>query len=409
MTDLPDGWRRVPLEEVAEITMGQSPPGSSYNKSGEGVPFFQGKAEFTELFPEVRQFTTAGTKFATADDILLSVRAPVGPTNLAPTRCALGRGLAGIRAKAGVHQKYLLWALRASETELAAHGAGSTFAAITGKQLRSHQIALAPLDEQRRIVDNLEYHLSRLDAAERSLGTARARLEALHAATIEQCVVQARSHPGTSIRALGSLGTVGTGATPLKSKRDYYLGGRIPWVTSGDLARGLISEPTHFITQVALDETPVKLWPAGTLLVAMYGEGKTRGTVAELGLESTTNQACAAIVLYDQTPTHRAWVRLVLDSKYEAMRRLASGGVQPNLNLGIVRALEIPVPEESLALKLMDRRSTQVEAESRLRDELKASVGRARALRAALLRDAFAGRLDGASSAAEPEKERSNG
>lgn len=280
---------------------------------------------------------------------------------------------------------------------------------LTHARFLALEVPLPGVELQREIVGTLEAHFSRLDAADRALTMALARLEVLHAATIERCMLQALSHPGTTTRSLGSLGTVGTGATPLKSQRNYYLGGNIPWVTSGDLAQGLISKPTQFITETALDETAVKLWPAGTLLVAMYGEGKTRGTVAELGFESTTNQACAAIVLHDQTPTHRAWVRLVLDSKYQAMRRLASGGVQPNLNLGIVRALEVPVPEDSVAPILLDRCSNQFEAESRLRNELKVSVGRSRSLRTALLRDAFAGVLDGHSPLAAPAREMTNG
>ena len=174
MTDLPKGWRRVPLVDAADVTLGQSPPGHSYNDTGEGVPFFQGKTEFTKTYAEVRKYTTAGTKFAMAGDILISVRAPVGPTNLAPVNCAIGRGLAALRAKNGVDHRYLHWALRATEHELAAHGAGTTFPAVTGKQLKAHPIALpASLEDQRRIVAILDDHASRLDAADAYLDAGR--------------------------------------------------------------------------------------------------------------------------------------------------------------------------------------------------------------------------------------------
>lgn len=184
MTGLPTDWRVAALDEIANITMGQSPPGSSYNENGVGVPFFQGKAEFTDTYPVVRKYTTAGTKFAEVGDILLSVRAPVGPTNLAPVHCVIGRGLASLRARESVNQRFLLWALRASEARLAAKGAGSTFPAITGTQLRSHTIALPPLDEQCRIVDMLEDHFSRLDAAARGLREGLAREAALRRALL---------------------------------------------------------------------------------------------------------------------------------------------------------------------------------------------------------------------------------
>jgi len=163
MTELPDGWQIKRLDEIADVVMGQSPPGSSYNEHGEGQPFFQGKTEFGEVHPTVRKYTTAGTKFAKAGDILMSVRAPVGPTNIADIDCVIGRGLAAIRAKSVVSQSYLRWTLKHLEIDIQSKGTGTTFDAITGETLRSTLIALPPLAEQQVIVEILEDQLSRLD------------------------------------------------------------------------------------------------------------------------------------------------------------------------------------------------------------------------------------------------------
>jgi len=165
MTDLPNGWEIMRLDEIADVVMGQSPPGSSYNENGEGRPFFQGKTEFGEVHPTVRKYTTAGTKFAKAGDILMSVRAPVGPTNIADIDCVIGRGLAAIRAKTVVSQNYLRWSLKHLEIDIQSKGTGTTFDAITGETLRGTLIALPPIPEQHRIVEILEDHLSRLDAS----------------------------------------------------------------------------------------------------------------------------------------------------------------------------------------------------------------------------------------------------
>ena len=165
MTKLPVGWEIKRLDEIADVVMGQSPPGSSYNEHGEGQPFFQGKKEFGEVHPTVRKYTTAGTKFAKAGDILMSVRAPVGPTNIADIDCVIGRGLAAIRAKSVVSQSYLRWTLKHLEIDIQSKGTGTTFDAITGETLRGTLIALPPLEEQQEIVEILEDHLSRLDAA----------------------------------------------------------------------------------------------------------------------------------------------------------------------------------------------------------------------------------------------------
>lgn len=148
--------RMVALAEIAAITAGQSPPGSTYNEDGMGLPFFQGKADFGEIHPTVRKWCTAPKKVAEAGDILISVRAPVGPTNIAAERCCIGRGLAAIRpnAKAALSD-FVHWVLKHREPELAAKATGSTFTAVGQKDLRSLLVPLPPLDEQRRIVDIL--------------------------------------------------------------------------------------------------------------------------------------------------------------------------------------------------------------------------------------------------------------
>ena len=99
--EIPEGWGVEKLEKIANITMGQSPKGTSYNEVGEGMLFFQGSTDFGWRFPVARQYTTEPSRIAEEDDILLSVRAPVGTLNIADTRCCIGRGLAAINSKVG--------------------------------------------------------------------------------------------------------------------------------------------------------------------------------------------------------------------------------------------------------------------------------------------------------------------
>ena len=182
---LPPGWVEASLERFCLIIQGQSPPSRTYNSTGEGLPFFQGKAEFGELYPSPIKWCSCPTKVAERDDILISVRAPVGPTNLCPGTACIGRGLAAIRPLGGVHHKYILYGLRATERELAAKGTGSTFSAISGRDLRRHTLPLAPLAEQRRIVAEIEKHFTRLDAAVAALERARANLKRYRAAVLK--------------------------------------------------------------------------------------------------------------------------------------------------------------------------------------------------------------------------------
>lgn len=150
-------WPLKTLASVTTITMGQSPPGESYNTDANGLPFFQGKAEFGEKFPTVGKWCTAPTRIAEEDDILMSVRAPVGPVNIAPCKCCIGRGLASIRPdKTKVDCGYLWHFFGYLQPQLSNKGEGSTFAAINRNDVEQIQIPLPPLPEQKRIAALLD-------------------------------------------------------------------------------------------------------------------------------------------------------------------------------------------------------------------------------------------------------------
>jgi type I restriction enzyme S subunit len=176
---LPEGWRWVRLGEVCDVIMGQSPPSSSYNREGLGLPFFQGKADFGEIHPISRVWCTEPKKVAEAGDILISVRAPVGPTNLADSKCCIGRGLAALRVGSLADRFWVLFYLRSIEDKLATSGYGSTFNAITKKELCSLLIPLPPLSEQRRIVARIEALMARVREARRLRQAAREEAERL--------------------------------------------------------------------------------------------------------------------------------------------------------------------------------------------------------------------------------------
>ncbi|MFW6224972.1 MAG: restriction endonuclease subunit S, partial [Bacteroidota bacterium] len=129
MNQKPKHWQFCKLGDVCHINMGQSPPSSTYNTDKKGLPFFQGKAEFTELHPVAVKWCTEPKKIAQKDDILISVRAPVGSTNVANQKCAIGRGLAAISFK--YSNSYLWYYLKSIEKNLDNQGTGTTFKAIS--------------------------------------------------------------------------------------------------------------------------------------------------------------------------------------------------------------------------------------------------------------------------------------
>lgn len=169
LTQIPDTWKWIRLDEYADLIMGQSPQSSSYNYNEEGLPFFQGKADFRYLYPRVSTWCTSPQKIAPPNSILISVRAPVGPTNICPFEACIGRGLAAINCLAGADNMYLMYYLRSIEGVIASFGTGSTFKAITKKVLQSILVPVPPQEEQKRIVAKLEYLLALCDELMNSL------------------------------------------------------------------------------------------------------------------------------------------------------------------------------------------------------------------------------------------------
>ena len=147
----------VALKDVCKINMGQSPDSSSYNDKKEGIPFYQGNADFGEKHPIPRVWCNAPTKIAQPKDILMSVRAPIGALNYAQEKCCIGRGLAAITPdKDKLSLEFLYWFLRGKNSELNSKGTGSTFKAISKKTLEEVRVPLIDLEKQQKMAQALE-------------------------------------------------------------------------------------------------------------------------------------------------------------------------------------------------------------------------------------------------------------
>lgn len=193
--------------------------------------------------------------------------------------------------------------------------------------------------------------------------------------------------------SIDQLAHVGTGATPLRSRRAFYEGGTVAWVTSGALNDSFVRFATEFVTGQALAETNLTLYPPRTLLVAMYGEGKTRGKCSELLIPATTNQAIAALAFDGEAHETRDFVKVFLHASYEAMRRSSSGGVQPNLNLGIIRRLCVPLPPLAEQARIVEAVHRSLSVIEQLESTLDAQSKRAARLLQSILKRAFEGKL----------------
>ncbi|HIF9198812.1 TPA: restriction endonuclease subunit S [Photobacterium damselae] len=143
---------------------------------------------------------------------------------------------------------------------------------------------------------------------------------------------------------IGTFGVVGTGATPSRSNPKYWDSPDYNWVSSGETADLFVGQTKEKVSALAIKETNVSVYPVGTLIVAMYGQGKTRGQITELSEPAGTNQACAAISLIESNVAHKDFVKLYFRKSYEELRSNAAGGAQPNLNVGKIQSTVIAVP-----------------------------------------------------------------
>jgi hypothetical protein len=156
---IPEGWRVTTLKDIAHIVMGQSPNGESFNENGEGTIFFQGRAEFGIRFPNIRLYTSNPIKFAKKNNILMSVRAPVGDINIALWDCAIGRGLCALSSKEGT-QSFMLYTLKNKKEILDTYnGEGTVFGSINKVGLENLKVTLPP----NNIVFSFEKIVSQID------------------------------------------------------------------------------------------------------------------------------------------------------------------------------------------------------------------------------------------------------
>lgn len=154
------------------------------------------------------------------------------------------------------------------------------------------------------------------------------------------------------VSRVSQLCDVGSGGTPLRNKSDYY-GGTIPWIKTGEVLNEVIYDSEEKITQQAVSESSAKLYPKGSLIIAMYGQGLTRGRTAKLGIDATTNQACAVLsnIDNDKILTDYFWIYLM--SEYNHLRELASGNNQPNLNAQMIKNYPVVIPPLEIQTKII--------------------------------------------------------
>lgn len=177
--ELPKGWEWARLGNLTYIEMGQSPDSENYNQLRDGIPFFQGKADFGALYPTERYWCNKPNKYSYPGDVLLSIRAPVGPTNIANQECCIGRGLAALRPVKDLETFYLLTLMRSFEKALQSKATGTTFSAVSRSDIDSLILPICSLNQQRLIVNKVDELMVLCDQLEQQHSNAQEAHETL--------------------------------------------------------------------------------------------------------------------------------------------------------------------------------------------------------------------------------------
>lgn len=233
-----------------------------------------------------------------------------------------------------------------------------------------------PIEEQKTIAEELDKSTKELDHAINLVSRQLETLDGYRKSLIQETVTKGLNHDaklkpsgidwigdiplGWSVRKTKHLASISSGSTPDRNDFDYW-DGDIPWLKTGELQNNVIIGAEEGVTRKALRDYSLRMYDVDTVLVAMYGQGKTRGMTGLLGIPSTTNQACAALVA-DRRLVKPKYLWLAFQAAYDAIREEAQGSGQPNLSADIIARFHIPLPplseQEIIASYLLDKLPT---------------------------------------------------
>jgi type I restriction enzyme S subunit len=384
-------WKQVKLGDIAVITMGNSPPGESYNTSGHGTPLINGPVEFSEgpLGSTIKsKWTTAPTKHCRQGDLLVCVRgSTTGRTNVATFDACIGRGVAAIRALE--YQPYLNRFFCTLRQRIFTSGKGSTFPSISQEQLAGLQIPLPPLPEQKRIA-------AILDAADALRAKRRESIEQLDS-LIQAMFLELFGDPVTNPKgwrqaALQDTGThskVGPFGS-LLHKADYITGG-VPLVNPKHIRHGKIEHGgDETVSESKAEELSEYRLKCGDVLMGRRGE-MGRCTVIQPSQEQWLCGTGSVLLRPDKRTMTSLYLCSLLSSQpmRKQLEHLSGGAIMPSLSGTQVQSLVISLPP----INLQSRFASIVESIEQQKARLKAHLAELDTLFASLQSRAFNGEL----------------
>lgn len=350
-------WKEVQLKDLAEVIPGQSPKSDYYNESGKGLPFYQGKAQFGEIYPEVEKWCTKPKKKANPGDILMTVRAPVGALNIADEKCIIGRGLSAIRSKDS-NERFIYYLLKANREYIESFAGGAVYDSITKKATQNLEFNVPEIETRAEIANVLS-------AFDDLIENNKRRIEILEemAETIYQEWFVNLNFPGSEnvgmidselgeipenfeVKEIGEITNSISGGTPKTDNDELWENGDITWYTPSDLTEAgtmFMDDSSRHINKRGLDNSGAKMFPPYSVMMT------SRATLGVLAINTTsacTNQGFINVIPEETLGTY--YIYHWLQDNMEDIISLAGGATYKELRITVFREIKILVPPENL-------------------------------------------------------------
>lgn len=432
-------YKKVKISDIGKIVSGATPKTKDVDNYGGSIAWItpadlsgytskyisHGSRNITQ-----KGYDSCSTHLMPRGTVLFSSRAPIGYVAIAENPICTNQGFKSIVPNDDIDSEFLYYQLQYLRKKIQEKGSGTTFKEISGKVLGETDIVVPSLEEQFRIVTRIEELFSELDKAVGTLKTTKEQLEVYRQAVLkaafegkytkwwrknhnvsaneEYCELRKENQvfkdtsgdenelslniPDEWMKVrLGEIFDVEVGATPSRQHAEYW-NGSIPWVSSGEVRFTTINKTREMITDIGLKNASTNLQPIGTVLLAMIGEGKTRGQSAILNIPAAHNQNTAAI-LVSKTLCQPKYIYYFLQLNYENTRRVGSGNNQKALNKERVRAIRVPfapIAEQSIIVKEIEKRLSICE---NIEQTVNTALAQADAMRQSILKQAFEGTM----------------
>lgn len=395
---LPKGWRNVRLGDVAHFIGGGTP-------SKQVESYFNGAIlwatvrdmnvdiiEDTEIKISETGLKNSSSKIVPKGNIIIATRVGVGKVCRNKFDTAINQDLRGICPNDQTDVQYLFYYLKSLTDYLQSISTGATVKGIRSEQVIGLPVPLPPLPEQHRIVAKLDRLFERIDRAialvEENITNANHLL-----GSVLNDVFEHAEEKGWIATNIGDCFELKTGGTPSTNNRQYYENGTIKWLVSGDINQGEIFDCEGRITEYAVKNSNARLLPKDSVLIALNGQGKTRGTVAMLRTEATCNQSLVAMITKDDSMYLPDFLYYQLKWQYIPIRMLTGMVDRRGLNMPIIRNIKVVFPDLPTQRRIVGAIKEIEEKRSELLNRLLPKHLGLKALKSSLLDAAFKGEL----------------